>query len=107
MSITDTPDNPWKFQNSSLFTRLDAFMERCHDMMDMMSTCVQFNKLERIEIGGTKGGFAWLSDGMHPSDVWGASGVLHCEGTSQGKRCGCYIGAVIYAGLGHPACAPG
>lgn len=30
-------------------------MERCHDMMDMMSTCVQFNKLERVEIGGTKG----------------------------------------------------
>lgn len=29
-------------------------MERCHDMMDMMSTCVQFNKLERVEIGGTK-----------------------------------------------------
>lgn len=54
LSITDTPDNPWKFQNSSLFWRLDTFMERCHDMMDMMSTCVQFNKLERVEIGGTK-----------------------------------------------------
>ncbi len=38
----------------SLFWRLDTFMERCHDMMDMMSTCVQFNKLERIEIGNTK-----------------------------------------------------
>ncbi len=48
-------DNPWKFQNSSLFQRLDAFLERSHDMMDLMSTCVQFNKLERIEIGGTKG----------------------------------------------------
>jgi dynein heavy chain len=30
-------------------------MERCHDMMDMMGTWVQFNKLERVEIGGTKG----------------------------------------------------
>lgn len=55
VSMTDTPDNPWKFQNSSLFSRLDHFLERCHDMMDMMSTCVQFNKLERVEIGGTKG----------------------------------------------------
>ncbi len=54
VSMNDTPDNPWKFQNSSLFSRLDTFMERCHDMMDMMSTCVQFNKLERIEIGNTK-----------------------------------------------------
>jgi hypothetical protein len=52
--MTETPDNPWKFQNSSLFWRLDTFMERCHDMMDMMSTCVQFNKLERVEIGNTK-----------------------------------------------------
>jgi dynein heavy chain len=54
-SVVECKDNPWKFQNSSLFQRLDAFMERSHDMMDMMSTCVQFNKLERVEIGGTKG----------------------------------------------------
>lgn len=40
-SAVTTPDNAWKFQNSSLFGRLDCFMERCHDMMDMMSTCVQ------------------------------------------------------------------
>ncbi|GAX83887.1 hypothetical protein CEUSTIGMA_g11312.t1, partial [Chlamydomonas eustigma] len=54
-SVVECKDNPWKFQNSSLFQRLDSFMERSHDMMDMMSTCVQFNKLERVEIGGTKG----------------------------------------------------
>ena len=41
--------------SSSLFQRLDAFLERSHDMMDMMITCTQFNKLERVEIGGTKG----------------------------------------------------
>ena len=28
----DTPQNPWKFQNSALFARLDAFLERCHDI---------------------------------------------------------------------------
>lgn len=55
LSMQDTPENPWKFQNSSLFARLDSFLERCHDMMDLMSTCVQFNRLERVEIGGTKG----------------------------------------------------
>ena len=27
-SATETPENPWKFQNNSLFWRLDAFMER-------------------------------------------------------------------------------
>ena len=54
-SATEVPENPWKFLNSSLFQRLDAFLERSHDMMDMMSTCVQFFKLDRVEIGGTKG----------------------------------------------------
>lgn len=55
LSMQDTPENPWKFQNNSLFARLDSFLERCHDMMDLMSTCMQFNRLERVEIGGTKG----------------------------------------------------
>ena len=106
VSITDTPDNPWKFQNSSLFTRLDAFMERCHDMMDMMSTCVQFNKLERIEIGGTKGGFASLSDGMHPSDLWGASGVLHYEVTLQGGCWGLLRWGSMLCRMGAPRLCP-
>ena len=54
-SLVEAKDNPWKFQNSSLFQRLDGYLERSHDMMDMMVTCTQFNKLERVEIGGTKG----------------------------------------------------
>jgi dynein heavy chain, axonemal len=61
VSLTDTPNNPWKFQNSSLFSRLDAFLERCHDMMDLMATCVQFNKLERVEIGNTKVGISHMA----------------------------------------------
>ena len=51
----DTPQNPWKFQNSALFARLDAFLERCHDILDLTQTALQFNKLERVEVGGTKG----------------------------------------------------
>jgi dynein heavy chain, axonemal len=47
LSSTETPDNPWKFQNAVLFGRLDAFIERCHDMLEMQTTCLQFNKLER------------------------------------------------------------
>ena len=35
--------------------RLDSFLERCHDILDMTQTIVQFNKLSKIEIGGTKG----------------------------------------------------
>lgn len=32
MSEAQMPKNPWRFQTSSLFIRLDAFLERCHDM---------------------------------------------------------------------------
>ncbi|KAJ1491167.1 dynein heavy chain, N-terminal region 1-domain-containing protein, partial [Baffinella frigidus] len=52
---TECPSNPWRFQNSALFARLDLFLERCHDVLDLMQTIVQFNKLEKIEVGGTKG----------------------------------------------------
>jgi len=54
-SQIECPGSPWKFQNSALFARLDSFLERCHDVLDLMQTTVQFNKLEKIEIGGTKG----------------------------------------------------
>lgn len=54
-TTTDTPENPWRFQNSALFSRLDLYLERCHDILDLCETVVQFNKLEKIEIGGTKG----------------------------------------------------
>ena len=54
-SSTEVPHNPWDLQNSALFPRLDGFLERCRDMLDLFRTVVQFRKLERIEIGGNKG----------------------------------------------------
>ncbi|GBG28212.1 Dynein heavy chain 2, axonemal [Hondaea fermentalgiana] len=47
--------NPWKVQNAALFTRLDTFLERCHDLLDLTQTIWHFSKLNKIEIGGTKG----------------------------------------------------
>eukprot|EP00906_Rhabdomonas_costata_P031045 RCo043881 len=47
--------NPWKFQNVALFSRLDSFLERCHDVLDMLETTVLFSRLDKVEIGGTKG----------------------------------------------------
>ena len=35
--------------------RLDNFLERCHDILHLTETIVQFNKLDNIQIGGTKG----------------------------------------------------
>ena len=42
-------------QNNALFMRLDSFLERCHDILDLTQTIVQFSKLAKIEVGGTKG----------------------------------------------------
>eukprot|EP00762_Andalucia_godoyi_P000343 ANDGO_03199.mRNA.1 Dynein beta chain len=51
----EIPNNPWRIQHTALFSRLDNFLERCHDILDLLETVVQFSKLEKIEIGGTKG----------------------------------------------------
>ena len=51
----EVPQNPWRIQNTALFPRLDSFLERCHDLLDLTKTIVQFQKLEKIEIGGNKG----------------------------------------------------
>ena len=54
-AMSECPSRPWHFEDSSLFARLDAFLERVHDVLDLMQTIMQFSKLARIEIGGTKG----------------------------------------------------
>ncbi|KAL7699312.1 dynein heavy chain cytosolic putative [Lotmaria passim] len=46
---------PWKFQNAALFSRLDTFLERCHDLLDVIETALLFDKMENMRIGGTKG----------------------------------------------------
>jgi dynein heavy chain len=47
--------NQWKISTNALFVRLDAFSERCQDIMHLTGTIQQFNKLQKIEIGNTKG----------------------------------------------------
>ena len=47
--------NAWKITPSALFVRLDAFIERCQDIMQLTQTIQQFNKLKKIEVGNTKG----------------------------------------------------
>jgi len=51
----ECPDNPWRAQNNAIFVRLDGFIERCHDVLDLSQTILMFSKLSKIEIGGTKG----------------------------------------------------
>jgi len=49
------PGRPWRFQNTALFSRLDAFLERCHDLLDVLETNELFKRLENMRIGGTNG----------------------------------------------------
>ena len=51
----ECPNNQWRMQNNAVFVRLDAFLERCHDIWDLTRTIMQFTKLSKIEVGGTKG----------------------------------------------------
>ncbi|CAK4776251.1 unnamed protein product [Aphanomyces euteiches] len=51
----ECPQNQWRIQNNALFIRLDAFLERCHDVLELTQTILQFGKLSKIEVGGTKG----------------------------------------------------
>jgi len=50
----ECPNNPWKITNNALFMRLDSFLERCHDILDLTQTIVQFSKLAKIEVGGPR-----------------------------------------------------
>ena len=47
--------NQWKISTNALFVRLDAFAERCQDIMHLTGAITQFVKLQKIEIGNTKG----------------------------------------------------
>ena len=54
-SIAECPDNPWRFQNDVLFEKLDDFLERCNDVLNLMTNLNDFKTLKYLEIGGSKG----------------------------------------------------
>ena len=42
-------------EDSLLFARLDAYIERANDMLDFCRIVLDFSKLQKIYVGGTKG----------------------------------------------------
>ncbi|PNJ55829.1 DNAH11 isoform 6 [Pongo abelii] len=46
---------PWDFQSHLVFCRFDKFLDRLIKMEDIFVTTLEFEKLERLEFGGTKG----------------------------------------------------
>jgi dynein heavy chain len=45
----------WKMKNDALFVRLDAFRDRCKDALDFTDVVRKYEKLTRVDLGGTKG----------------------------------------------------
>lgn len=37
-SMSENPEHPWQVPNEALFGRLDAFLERCHDVLELCNT---------------------------------------------------------------------
>ncbi|KAJ3023806.1 hypothetical protein HKX48_000940 [Thoreauomyces humboldtii] len=46
---------PWNFDTKLVFVRLDKFLGRVQEIVELFDTIIEFNRLEKIEIGGTKG----------------------------------------------------
>ena len=44
--------NQWKIQNQIIFDTLDLFLERCHDILDILKNTALFARLEAMKIGG-------------------------------------------------------
>eukprot|EP00736_Rhodelphis_marinus_P001984 Rmarinus@m.1646 len=49
------PADLWDFAMSTVFFRLNNFVARASDLLDMLHTMLEFSRLEVMEIGGTKG----------------------------------------------------
>jgi dynein heavy chain len=45
---------PWKFEGKIIFGRFDEFVSKAEETYRLFNTVIEFNKLEKIEIGGTK-----------------------------------------------------
>ena len=64
LCASECPDNPWGMAPAALFVRLNAFMERCMEVLEMCETYATFFKLDKMVegtgpqggLGGTKGG---------------------------------------------------
>ena len=52
-SLADSK-RPWKFEGKIIFGRFDKFLAKAEETLRLFNTIIEFNKLEKIEIGGTK-----------------------------------------------------
>ncbi|KAJ3220317.1 hypothetical protein HK099_004389 [Clydaea vesicula] len=48
-------EHPWNFDTKLVFNRLDKFLIRVSQILELFDTIIEFNRLEKVEVGGTKG----------------------------------------------------
>ncbi|ORY39399.1 hypothetical protein BCR33DRAFT_720231 [Rhizoclosmatium globosum] len=53
-SLAESP-HPWNFDAKHVFGRLETFESRVQQILNLFDSIIEFNRLEKIEIGGTKG----------------------------------------------------
>jgi dynein heavy chain, axonemal len=46
----ECPSNQWRIQNNAMFMRLDAFLERVHDVLELTQTIIQFRCVRRVGV---------------------------------------------------------
>ena len=51
---TVNSQRPWNFDSKIVFGRLEKFMVRTQEILNLFDTIMEFLRLEKIEIGGTK-----------------------------------------------------
>ena len=47
--------HPWNFDTRNIFSRIDKFLVRVGQILELFDTIIEFNRLEKVEVGGTKG----------------------------------------------------
>ena len=82
-AATECPLNAWRVQNNAVFVRLDAFWERCHDVLELTETTMQFANLAKIEVGGTKGKVLTTSVQQIHSDFTAAVSHVRSHGDAR------------------------
>lgn len=54
LETQDRSQGVWKIYPKAPFVHLDAFLARCQELHDIKLAIVQYNKLERVEIGSSE-----------------------------------------------------
>lgn len=48
------PRNPWRFSAAAVLAEFDPFLERLRELQHIALTALLFQRLERVEIGGSR-----------------------------------------------------